>query len=224
MAVGLLSVLAADGRAIGGPSSSGSDASGQVSAASPLPGIGTTTESCRASSAGSTPTTLGRCARWAKSGPINVVILSNGAETPFQDAVTETSPRWKPALGGWLVARVPTRGCGANWQGSEQQIELRINAVTRRHFKFIPPGCHWKGQWLTLGEAHTDVYDVGRCGGDRMTDLDAARDALLTSLVAGAVVSHFEYRRWSAPGSAFPDGCGGQTTSDGRVAYVWLQG
>ncbi len=128
----------------------------------------------------------------------------------------------RPSEVGWSREYRP--GLRRQLEGSEQQIELRIKAVTRRHFKFIRPGCHWQGQWLTLGEAHTDVYDVGRCGGDRMTDLDAARDVLLTSLVASAVVSHFEYRRLSAPGSAFPDGFGGQTTSDGRVAYVWLQG
>lgn len=222
LAVALISILAIDGQASSPVPASGSDASAQVSSTSPLAGIGTTVETCRASSSGSTPTSLAGCTRWARSGPINVVLLSSDPETPFQDVVTETSPRWKPAHGRWLVARLPTRGCGSGWQGSQQQVELRINAVTRRHFKFIRPGCRWQGQWLTLGEAHTDVYDVRRCGGDHITDFDAARDALVTSLVAGGAAHQVEYRRWRAPGVMAPDGCGRRIASEGRVAYVWL--
>lgn len=222
-AVALLSIMALDSRVSSPVSAAGSDASAQVSSTSPLPGIGTTVETCRASSSRSTPTSLAGCARWARSGPINVVLVSSDPESPFQDAVTETSPRWQLAHGHWLVARLPTSGCRSGWQGSQQQIELRINAVTRRHFKFIRPGCRWQGQWLTLGDAHTDVYDVGRCGGDHITDLDAARDALVTSLVAGGAARQVEYRSWRPPGVTAPDGCGRRVASDGRVAYVWLR-
>jgi hypothetical protein len=108
------------------------------------------------------------------------------------------------------------------WHVSEQQAELRVNRVVRRHFKFIRPGCRWQGRWLTVGEAHTDVYDVKHCGGDHMSDLDLARDQLVASLTAGGMVSRVEYQRWHAPGTTFPDGCRHQVTTDGRVAFIWL--
>jgi hypothetical protein len=188
-----------------------------VAATSPLPGVGTRIETCLGGGS-----TLTGCPRWASSGPINVVLLSQSAESPYLDTLAETRPRWRPAQGGWLVARLPTRGCGAGWHGSEQQAELRLSAVERRHFKFIRPGCRWNGLWLTVGEAHTDLYDVRHCGGDRMADLDQARDALAASLVGGGFASRVEYRRWSPPGTTFPDGCGHRVATDGLAAYVWL--
>jgi hypothetical protein len=200
-----------------------SPGAGDRMAATPLPGVGTQIESCTPGGPGQLPTSLSGCAHWAKSGPINIVLLSTGSETAYQETISETQPRWRPAQGGWLAARVPTHGCGSVWHASEEQAELRINRVVRRHFKFIRPGCRWHGQWLTVGEAHTDSYDVKHCGGDHMTDLDLARDQLVASLTAGGVVSHVEYQRWNPPGTTFPDGCGRQVSTDGRVAYVWLQ-
>jgi hypothetical protein len=190
--------------------------------ASPLPGVGKQTESCTGTAFGQSPTSLAGCDRWAKSGPINVVLLSSGTENPYQDAISETKPRWRPADGGWLAARLQTRGCGSVWHTSEQQAELRISPRVRRHFKFIRPSCRWQGQAVTVGDAHTDVYDLKRCGGDHISDLDLARDDLVRSLAAGGVVSRVEYRSWYAPGATFPDGCGQQVATDGRVAYVWL--
>ena len=55
-----------------------------------------------------------------------------------------------------------------------------------------------------------------------MTDLDMARDQLVRSLNAGALVSRVEYRRWNPPGTTFPDGCHNRVSTDGLVAYVWL--
>ena len=223
LALGLVTMVVVDGQGAAGASASSASASNQVAAASPLPGIGTQIESCLGGGWGVALTSFAGCGRWAKSGPINVVFLSTGTESPYHDTLSQTQPHWKPAQGGWLVARLATRGCGAGWHASEQQIELRLNAVARRHFKFIRPGCRWHGQWLTVGEAHTDLYDVRHCGGDHMTDLDLARDALVASLTAGGVVSRVEYSRWNLPGTTFPDGCGHQVPTDGLVAYLWLQ-
>jgi hypothetical protein len=190
-----------------------------VAATSPLPGIGASIQTCL----GGGSTLPSGCGRWAGSGPVNVVLLSTTPETPYADTLELTRPRWKAAQGGWLAARLPTRGCGTAWHVSENQIELRIDSVTRRHFKFIRPGCRWNQYWLTVGEAHTDLFERKRCGGDHMTDLNAARDALVASLVAGGVATQVDYRQWTAPGTTYPDGCGGQVTTDGRVAFVWLQ-
>jgi hypothetical protein len=220
VAVAALAIV--DGPGAVGATASKANAGNLVGAASPLPGVGTRIESCLAGELGQAPTSLAGCARWAKSGPINVVLLSSSPENPYQDTLSETKPRWTPAQGGWLVARLPTRGCGAGWRASEQQVELRLSRVARHHYKFIRPGCRWLGQWLTVGEAHTDVYDLRHCGGDHIAGLDPARDALVASLTAGGVVSRVEYRRWSPPGTTFPDGCGRPVPTDGLVAYVWL--
>jgi hypothetical protein len=195
---------------------------GEQTVAATLPGVGSRIESCTGGAVGLLQNSPTGCDRWAKSGPINVVLLSSGPEGAYQDTITETHPRWRPAQGGWLVARLQTPGCGSAWQASEQQAELRISGGVRRHIKFIRPGCRWRGQSLTVGEAHTDLYDLKRCGGDHMTDLDGARDQLVRSLNAGALVSRVEYRRWNPPGTTFPDGCGHQVSTDGLVAYVWL--
>lgn len=74
-----------------------------------------------------------------------------------------------------------------------------------------------------MGEAHTDLYERKRCGGDHMTDLDLARDALVASLLAGGVATRVEYRQLSPPGTTFPDGCARRIATDGRVAYLWLE-
>jgi hypothetical protein len=197
---------------------------GVVTAAWPLPGVGTTTQTCAGGGTGLPRTGSDGCSRWLGSGPINIVILSTTPESPYGDAVRETSPRWTPAQGGWLAARVPTRGCGSDWTTSEGQIELRMTKVTRRHLKFMQPGCRYDGYWVTVGEAHTDLFERRRCGGDHIADLDVAREALVASLVAGGGVARVEYHRWRPAGTTFPDGCGGRVATDGRVAYIWLKG
>jgi hypothetical protein len=218
----LATLAIVDGPAAAGASAPKPGGPELVAAASPLPGVSSRIESCLGSGFGQSATSLAGCARWAKSGPINVVLLSSGPENPYQETLAETKPRWKPAQGGWLVARVATRGCGAGWRASEQQVELRLSAVARHHYKFIRPGCRWQGKWLTVGEAHTDAYDVAHCGGDHITSLDQARDALVASLTDGGVVSRVEHRRWNPAGTTFPDGCGHPVLTDGMVAYVWL--
>jgi hypothetical protein len=192
------------------------DANAQLTGSLPLPGVGTTTETCAGG-------TSAGCSRWLGSGPVNVVLLSRSAESPYADALQQTKPGWASAQGGWLAARLPTRGCGVSWKTSASQIELRLDAATRRHMKFIDTGCSFQGYHLTVGEAHTDLYERRRCGGDHIADLDLARDALVTSLVAGGGVTRVEYRSWREPGTTFPDGCGGRVATDGRVAYLWLQ-
>jgi hypothetical protein len=219
----LATMALADAQATVSATASNAAASNQVPASSPLPGIGTRIESCVGGGLSLAPAAPAGCGRWAPSGPVNVVLLSSGQENPYQDTLSETTPRWAPAQGGWLEARLATRGCGPGWRVSEQQVELRLNAVSRRHFKFIRPGCRWRDQYLTVGEAHTDVFDVRRCGGDHMTDLDQARDALVASLTSGGSVSRVEYRRWSPAGRTFPDGCGRRVSTDGLVAFVWLK-
>lgn len=221
-AIAVSAVMAVNGQAVAVPNVRATDAGTYVAATTPVPGMATNIQTCLNGRVGLPPTSLDGCERWAASGPINVVLLSRTAEAPYEDVLRQT--QWKPAQGGWLVARLPTRGCGSGWHATESQIELRINPVTRRHFKFIRPGCRWDGYWLTVGDAHTDLYERKRCGGDHISDLDLARDALVGSLHAGGVVTRVEYRQWSPPGTTFPDGCGRPVPTDGRVAYLWLQG
>lgn len=194
---------------------SANDAGAPLTGVLPLAGVGMTTEICaRGSAAG---------CRWLGSGPVNVVLLSPTAESPYADALQQTRPQWTAAQGGWLAARLPTRGCGSRWKTSGSQIELRLDSVTRRHLKFIDTGCRLDGYRLTVGEAHTDLFERRRCGGDHIADLDLARDALVASYVGGGGVAKVEYRNWRPLGTTFPDGCGGQVATDGRVAYLWLQ-
>ena len=226
LSAALAAVLAVTSLDAGRPSLTTARASGGgsvVTAAWPLPGVGTTTQTCAGGDAGLPGASSNGCSRWLGSGPINIVLLSPTPESPYADAVRETNPRWTPAQGGWLAARVPTRGCGSEWKTSDSQIELRMSKVTRRHLKFIHPGCRFDGYWLTVGEAHTDLFERRRCGGDHIADLDAARDALVASLVAGGAVTRVEYRLWRASGTTFPDGCGGHVATDGQVAYLWLK-
>src|ERR1700738_5361807 len=131
LALSLATLAVVDGLATVGAAAPKPGASELVAAGSPLPGVGTRIESCLAGGLGQPPTSLAGCARWAKSGPINVVLLSSSAENPYQDTLSETKPRWTPAQGGWLVARLPTRGCGAGWRASDQQVELRLSRVAR---------------------------------------------------------------------------------------------
>jgi hypothetical protein len=215
----LVAILAIDGQQLGVPASDGKVPSRGLALA---PELATSIQSCIRGQPGWPATTVEGCGGWATSGPVNVVLIGNGSEVPYEDALRETKPRWHPAQGGWLVARLHARGCDSTWYGSESQIELRIDPVTRRHFKFIRPGCRWAGHSLTVGEAHTDLYEPRRCGGDHMSDLDHARDALVASLLQGGVASRVEYRQQSVPGTTFPDGCGAQVATDGRVACVWL--
>ena len=188
-----------------------------------LPGVGMTTETCAGGRSGWLRDGRALCSRWLASGPVNVVLLSPTAESPYADAVQETRPHWTPAQGGWLAARLATPGCGSSWKTSGSQIELRINRVTRRHLKFIRTGCQLDGRWVTVGEAHTDLYERRRCGGDHIADLDQARDALVASFVGGGGVARVEYRSARPSGTSYPDGCGGRVATDGRVAYLWLK-
>ena len=191
------------------------DANSQLTGVLPLAGVGTTTQICARGG--------GSGCRWLGSGPVNIVLLSPTAESPYADALQQTRPQWKAAQGGWLAARLPTRGCGSRWKTSGSQIELRLDSVTRRHLKFIDTGCRFEGYRLTVGEAHTDLFERRRCGGDHIADLDLARDALVASYVGGGGVAKVEYRNWRPAGTTFPDGCGGRVATDGRVAYLWLQ-
>lgn len=163
------------------------------------------------------------CAAWAPSGPVDVIIVSHTA-TPL--ALLPATGPWHAASGNWLVARGATSGrvaaCPAATIFSAEQVELRINRVTRRHFKAMHAPCSLRGGLhVTFGEAHTDLYDLATCGGDHMIDLDVARDALVDGLrsIAGATVVYVQNNR---PGQLYPSGCGPAVTSDGRVAIVTL--
>lgn len=125
--------MAINGQSVVLSSVQAAEASIQVAVPMPVPGMGTSIQTCLGSRIGLAFTSLEGCGRWADSGSVNVLLLSRTAETAYEDVGKETTPRWKPAEGGWIVARLPTHGCGSGWHASEKLIELRIDTVTRRH-------------------------------------------------------------------------------------------
>lgn len=181
-----------------------------------------TIRTCTASSTHATPTTSAACVAWGPSGPVNVVFLSTGAD-PHQ-LLLRPSTHWRPALGSWLVASAASNttapGCTAGWRDSTDQVELRLSRTNRRHFKFFH-ACAPDGSSIEFGEAHTDNFDPGHCGGDHMVDLDQARDAVVTALSGQPGVT-IQYRQDHPVTQRYQGGCGGSVVSDGRVAYITI--
>jgi len=183
--------------------------------------LGPTIRTCTGSRTHGTPTTSALCASWAASGPVNIVIVSTIGDPAH---LLLDGGSWSPAFGGWLVASgdvlTGAPGCAPGWRGSGQQVELRINPTNRRHFKFIP-ACSASGTTVVFGEAHTDNFAPRSCGGDHMTDLDAARDALVAAYRAlSGVTVTVQYRQDHPAGATYPGGCGRRIPSDGRTAYI----
>lgn len=171
------------------------------------------------------PTTPSTCAAWTASGPVNIVVLSPPAVDPV---AALTVGGWRPAAGHWIVARgaviSAAAGCAPAWHASGPQVELRLTRAERRHWKPVTEVCSTPlGRLrLTFGNAHTDLFDTQRCGGDRAVDWDAARDAAVAALVRShRVVAYVEVDSFP-PQTTFPGGCGRRIPSDGRVAYVVL--
>ena len=185
-------------------------------------GILPVTRTCIASRDSSVPRSGTHCSRWEVSGPVNVVVYaSRSSGSPFAALLDHRSSGWTAAQGNWLVLGAATTGgrCPVQWWDSTTQIEHRLSRTTRMHFKVVAPACTGSAQ-LLMGEAHTDRYDAGRCGGDYVSDFDGARDNLVHAILAvdpGALV---EYRHDQT--ATFPDGCGRQVHSDGQVAYITL--
>lgn len=182
------------------------------------------TRTCVRSRGSGTALTAAQCASWTDSGPVNVIIVAPPGSDPYPVLLASTSPAWRPAYGRWLVAEArvvtSTGDCSAGWYPSRQQVELRLSAVSRRHFKYILLGCSASGRHLAIGDAHTDVWT--RACGDHVVDFDEARDALVRSLVGGHGAVRVDYKQDYPAGGTYPGGCGEQVTADGRVAYVYL--
>jgi hypothetical protein len=137
------------------------------------------------------------------------------------DPSTAISRVWAPARGRWLIAQADLSGRGhcSDWSASTTQWEKRVNATTRRHIKLIPADCAFSGARAYVGDAHTDLFERHRCGGDRMGDMIGARDVLVADIqkrLPGVRVTYITARL----AQQVPDGCGGKVADDGRVAYV----
>ncbi|HEX3607255.1 MAG TPA: hypothetical protein VH134_15140 [Candidatus Dormibacteraeota bacterium] len=190
--------------------------------ARPLPRVGADilprTHTCARSRRRATATTAAGCAAWELTGPVNVVVVRPGGGA----ALDRPPAPWRSAAGGWLVARGDTAagwaGCTAAVHDSREQIELRIDPVTRRHLKLLHARCG--GDGVVFGEAHTDLW-TPRCG-DHAVDWDRARDALVAALARLPAFVRVRYLPSPDAPPAFPGGCGGLIPSDGRVAYVLL--
>ncbi len=198
-------------------------------AAAVLPRIGADilplTRTCARGRGRGTPTTSAQCAAWGTSGPVNIVVVWAGAAA-LPPALRLPPAPWRRAAGGWLVAAGATlagpAGCAAGGHDSQEQIELRIDAVTRRHLKLIHARCGTAAAPLgvVFGDAHTDRWEPG-CG-DRAVDWDAARDDLVHTLSRLPSFVRVDYAASPVAGPAFPGGCGRMVASDGRVAHVLL--
>ncbi|GAC1341660.1 MAG: hypothetical protein NVSMB29_12490 [Candidatus Dormibacteria bacterium] len=203
----------------------GPDAHGGVLAVPRVgPEIRLSTRTCSRSRVGGTPTSSAACRAWATSGPVNLVIVY-GSRDPYRLLTRSPGPGWRPALGGHLVAagylEGHAPGCRRGWTDSREQAELRLNHTDRRHLKLIHTSCTLAGLHLAFADAHTDSFDPRHCGGDRMIDLDAARDAVVGALSGLPGVS-VDYRQGAPAGAQYPGGCGQVVTSDGRVAYITI--
>jgi len=147
---------------------------------------------------------------------VNVIVVDRRADP--EAAIARV---WAPAQGQWLVAEANLTAAGCHgWTASAHQYEQRIDRVTRRHLKVIRADCAHPGAHAIVGEAHTDVFDVRHCGGDRMVDMNSARDALATRLKSLPHAS-VGYVRVRLPLPVL-GGCGAWVLDDGRVAVITL--
>ena len=107
------------------------------------------------------------------------------------------------------------------WRPTARQLELRLDRVTRRHIKLSDGTCAAESgtDAVVFGTAHTDRYDLRRCGGDYVVDVDHARDDLVAALVHGAPGRTATYSI-AAPRTYSLGGCETALATDGRVAYV----
>lgn len=188
--------------------------------------LGPLVRTCRSWKGHSTPTTVAACTGWDGGGPLNLIVVGMPGTDPA--AAVERARGWHPAAGRWLVAEAQTEagpaGCDPAWRGSGEQLEQRLDAITRHHFKMVTATCTTPSAGpveVVMGEAHTDVYDARTCHGDRSVGWDTARDRLVAALRSQGRVD-VVYVRVHAPGAAYPGGCGQTVRSDGRVAYVFL--
>jgi len=188
------------------------------------PEVGVTTRTCAESLISGTPTVGHECARWDGSGPVNVVLTLVNRD-PYHEALAPG--KWRPAQGNWLVLQGFTnetpKGCDKGWRDSNRQIELRMSPIVRRHFKFIYLTCSQEdGSIAVFGEAHTDRYDIERCGGDYVIDFDKARDDLIAAYKSRPHVKVI-MSQGHPSGATYPSGCGDQVASDGLVAAIQLE-
>jgi hypothetical protein len=194
-----------------------------------VPGVDTRvaafTRTCHQARGRLSATRAADCVDWTASGPVNVIIVAPPSTDPSLALLDSTRPAWTPARGRWLVAEAEVvnrdKRC-SGWLPSRQQVELRLNPRERHHFKLIGVSCpRWaQRSSVVVGDAHTDQWTPD-CG-DQMVDLDHARDALVSSLLAGASAARAEYRQRYPPGRRYWGGCGHWVPSDGRVAVVRL--
>lgn len=200
---------------------------GAIAGRTDMPAVGSDiaprTRTCHDSRTSGTPTSAAQCAGWDLSGPVNVVLMWAGSGL-FPDMIRTALPGWQPAHGNWLVAQAQAlpgaAGCEAGWQSSGEQLELRLDAATRRHVKLVAFTCGAGSNRhsVLLGGAHTDRWDK-RCG-DRAVDWDMARDAFVTALEQTRLVRSVEVRT-GAP-AAMSGGCSGAVRTDGKVVYLVL--
>lgn len=188
-------------------------------------GVAASTRTCAHARGPVIATRPADCVDWTESGPVNVVIVGPPSTDPSQALLDSTRPPWQPARGRWLVteAEVVNRDARCSgWRPSMEQVELRLGDRERHHFKVIGVSCpRWaRRSSVVVGDAHTDQWTPD-CG-DQMVELDHARDALVTSLLAGAHGSRADYRQRYPPWLRYRGGCGHWVTSDGRVAIVHL--
>lgn len=190
--------------------------------------IGQVTRTCAMAIGRRTATSSSQCKAWRVTGPVNVVIVLQGRTGTQPPPVLGMVPRWQAARGNWLVASGYVESddgrCAAGWHDSGAQIELRLTHTNRYHIKLITYPCaSSRGERILFGDAHTDSFDLRRCGGDHMIDLDGARDAMVSSLRGVSGFVSVEYRPDQPAGSRYAGGCGGQVVTDGRVAYVTIR-
>ena len=190
--------------------------------------LGPMVRTCRTWRGRTTPTDPRACTGWDSGGPLNLVVVGPVGTDPA--ALVEHAQGWRPATGRWLVAEAQAvagpAGCAPGWTASGVQVEQRLDGVTRHHFKVVATTCSRTPAGpvqVVMGEAHTDVYDVRSCHGDRSVSWDMARDRLVAALRAHAGNRvHVVYVRVHPSGIAFAGGCGQTVRSDGRVAYVLI--
>jgi hypothetical protein len=186
--------------------------------------ISLNTRSCQSSKVDGTPVTGHECSTWAQAGPINVVVLFKNRR-PFDELVSKTD--WTAASGNWLVLQGQTdekyKGCGASWRDDTQQVQYRLDPTTRRHWKMIYEDCTQSdGSSVVFGQAHTDKYDVVKCGGDYAIDWDQARDSLVDAF---RVLPNTDVQLLQVgKATKYPGGCKTWVNTDGYVAFITLYG
>jgi hypothetical protein len=183
--------------------------------------LGTVIQTCERGRGHITPTSAQDCLTWGGDTPVNVVVVMHAPDN-LASLAPAWSPAWRPAQGHWLVARGRVLSeCGtASSPATTLQIEQRLDPVTRYHVKFAQMSCTDGVTRVAFGNAHTDLYEKRRCGGDRAVSFDAAREAFVRAVLKTTPRARVVYRSDHSVSAVYQGGCGQRVSSDGRVAYL----